>query len=251
MVLPLSSQAIIDAIPGTDQWDNLCELLDQLAGWEEKPEFLAAMAYQWSLAICECIRKVDQIPVDPMVHRLSHRLHWLVECERDGISRRKLAFESHVLLLAKSLEIGFHRDLDSKSGEIQESIKLLVNEEHHPHDRKGGGLAVLIPQLREETLYLRQFPIVFAHGPFAVKLRVSHVPTHTAARVPSRALASDVLLASKTSYNYVPRFDCIDHLLIYLFIRSTLPVRLYTGNTLTSCLMVLSGVCLNSLLTMS
>ena len=34
---------------------------------------------------------------------------------------------------------------------------------------------VLIPQLREETLYLRPFQIVFAHGPFAVKFPIGAV----------------------------------------------------------------------------
>ena len=46
----------------------------------------------------------------------------------------------------------------------------MLDRADHPHDRKGGGLAVLICQLREETLYFLQFQTIFAHGPLMVKL---------------------------------------------------------------------------------
>jgi hypothetical protein len=49
-----------------------------------------------------------------------------------------------------------------------------------PHDRKGGGLVVLILEFSWETLYLCPFQIVFPHGPFMVKLRGDPSYVHSA-----------------------------------------------------------------------
>jgi len=115
-ILPFLSRAITDAIPVTDQWNNLYELLEQLMEWKERPACLTAMAYQWSLAFCDCIRNIDQLSAGPTI-LVSRRFEGLVKhCDgRVESSKREYIFECCLLLLALSLGVGFHRGLASGS----------------------------------------------------------------------------------------------------------------------------------------
>ena len=126
-ILPFLSRAIADAIPVTDQWDNLYELLEELMEWKERPACLIAMAYQWSLAFCDCIRNIDQLLVGTTIFT-PHRFEGLVEpCDgRVGIPRREYVFECCLLLLALSLGVGFRHGSDGGPMHM-----LPVKEEDH------------------------------------------------------------------------------------------------------------------------
>ena len=126
-ILPFLSRAIVDAIPVTDQWDNLYELLEQLMEWKERPACLIAMAYQWSLAFCDCIRNIDQLLAGP-TNLASRRFEGLVEPHdgRVGIPKREYVLECCLLLLALSLGVGFRHGPGGGPTRM-----LPVNEEHH------------------------------------------------------------------------------------------------------------------------
>ena len=126
-ILPFLSRVVTDAIPVTDQWDNLYELLEQLMEWKERPACLTAMAYRWSLALCDCIRNIDQLLAGPTI-LASRRFEGLVKpCDgRVGMSKREYVFECCLLLLALSLGVGFHHGLASRSTYVPP-----VNEEYH------------------------------------------------------------------------------------------------------------------------
>ena len=117
----------MDAIPRTDRWGHLYELLEQLTEWKDKPACLTAMAYQWSLAICECIRNIDRIP-DPLAIRTSCRFGELIEPYhgRVGTAKHEYIFECCSLLLALSLGVGFRHGPDGGSMYMS-----LANKEYH------------------------------------------------------------------------------------------------------------------------
>ena len=106
--LPFLSRTVVDAIPVTDRWGHLYELLEQLMEWEERPACLTAMAYQWSLAFCDCIRDIDHISAGLAV-RASYWFEGMIEPYdgRVGTSKREYALECCTLLLALSLGVGF------------------------------------------------------------------------------------------------------------------------------------------------
>ena len=125
--MPFLSRAITYAIPIPHQWHNLHELLEQLMEWKEKPVRLTAMAYQWSLASCECLRNIDQISAGPTIW-VSYQFEGLVEpCDgRVGVSKHEYVFECCLLLLALSLGVGFRHSPGGGSTYMPP-----VNEEYH------------------------------------------------------------------------------------------------------------------------
>ena len=153
---PFLSQAITDTIRtvadtiqpnsrATRKLDRLFELLDQLAKWKEKPTCLTVMAHQWSLAVCECIQKVNRIPPDYADYNVSRKIRSLVGWS-DGndshrsmvwnpkdrhafMSKRECVFEYYSLLLALSLEIGFRHSPSWST--VPGTIGSPANKEHH------------------------------------------------------------------------------------------------------------------------
>ena len=104
------------------------------------------MAHQWSLALCECMQKVDQIPPDRAIYYVCLQIRRLAgwsdrsgshqsprPASEDGyasVSKHECVFEYYSLLLALSLEIGFRHSPVNWSI-IPVAIKSLANKEYH------------------------------------------------------------------------------------------------------------------------